>query len=240
MAIIDLREKNRGVSPVIAVILMVAITVILSSVIATFVLDIGSSLSESPPQASFSVEEQEITLYDAEMDDEDVLAVNITHEGGEAIKRSNLDVKISGEQAYGVVMGANSAGDGPDMPQYDPNKPGLYPGGGGATYQGHDAVVHPFDRFAYDDKTISAGETTVLVMHTNHFVDNDLDPETDRASYAFASGGSDNTLYYSEEGGSGDYEAKDDHEITAGETVSIIWSSGDGSPTILYEYEVSG
>ncbi|WP_255169851.1 type IV pilin [Natrononativus amylolyticus] len=46
-------EEERAVSPVIGVILMVAITVILAAVIAAFVLDIGST--SQPPQASFSV-----------------------------------------------------------------------------------------------------------------------------------------------------------------------------------------
>lgn len=44
---------NRAVSPVIGVILMVAITVILAAVIGTFVLGLGDSLGDSAPQASF-------------------------------------------------------------------------------------------------------------------------------------------------------------------------------------------
>ena len=39
-------DDSRGVSPVIGVILMVAITVILAAVIATFVLDLGSGVQE--------------------------------------------------------------------------------------------------------------------------------------------------------------------------------------------------
>jgi flagellin-like protein len=42
-----------AVSPVIGVILMVAITVILAAVIATFVLGLGESVSDTAPQASF-------------------------------------------------------------------------------------------------------------------------------------------------------------------------------------------
>jgi len=48
-------EDERAVSPVIGVILMVAITVILAAVIAAFVLDIGSG--GNPVQASFSVDQ---------------------------------------------------------------------------------------------------------------------------------------------------------------------------------------
>ena len=39
-------QLSRGVAPVIAVILMVAVTVILASVVAVFVLDVGGGLSE--------------------------------------------------------------------------------------------------------------------------------------------------------------------------------------------------
>ena len=47
-------QDDDAVSPVIGVILMVAITVILAAVIATFVLGLGDSLSNTAPQASFS------------------------------------------------------------------------------------------------------------------------------------------------------------------------------------------
>lgn len=47
-------KNNRGVSPVIGVILMVAITVILAAVIGTFVLGLGNQVSKQPPQASFN------------------------------------------------------------------------------------------------------------------------------------------------------------------------------------------
>ncbi|MCU4750975.1 type IV pilin N-terminal domain-containing protein [Halobacteria archaeon AArc-curdl1] len=53
----DRDEGERAVSPVIGVILMVAITVILAAVIAAFVLDLGSSTSSSP-QAGFTVNDE--------------------------------------------------------------------------------------------------------------------------------------------------------------------------------------
>jgi flagellin-like protein len=48
------QDDNRGVSPVIGVILMVAITVILAAVIGTFVLGLGENV-ESNPSAGISV-----------------------------------------------------------------------------------------------------------------------------------------------------------------------------------------
>ena len=50
-----LTGDERAVSPVIGVILMVAITVILAAVIGTFVLGLGDRVSQSAPQASFSL-----------------------------------------------------------------------------------------------------------------------------------------------------------------------------------------
>jgi len=50
------QNDDRAVSPVIGVILMVAITVILAAVIGTFVLGLGDSLGDSTPQASFTVD----------------------------------------------------------------------------------------------------------------------------------------------------------------------------------------
>jgi len=57
-------EEERAVSPVIGVILMVAITVILAAVIAAFVLDIGPG--DTDPSASYETDidgnEVEVTL----------------------------------------------------------------------------------------------------------------------------------------------------------------------------------
>ncbi|WP_321169147.1 type IV pilin N-terminal domain-containing protein [Natrarchaeobaculum sulfurireducens] len=50
-------EDERAVSPVIGVILMVAITVILAAVIAAFVLDLGGSVGEEP-QAGVDVSDE--------------------------------------------------------------------------------------------------------------------------------------------------------------------------------------
>ena len=48
--------EDRAVSPVIGVILMVAITVILAAVIGTFVLGLGQNIGNTAPQATINVE----------------------------------------------------------------------------------------------------------------------------------------------------------------------------------------
>ena len=57
---LELNNSENGVSPVIGVILMVAITVILAAVIGTFVLNLGGSVSETP-QAPLTYEQVDQT-----------------------------------------------------------------------------------------------------------------------------------------------------------------------------------
>jgi len=85
MRIKTLFDDDDAVSPVIGVILMVAITVILAAVIATFVLGLGDQVSNTSPQASFS------TDWEGSSGSAD--ALEITHSGGDTIKASDLYVR---------------------------------------------------------------------------------------------------------------------------------------------------
>lgn len=89
-----LYEDSEGVSPVIATILMVAIVVVLSAVIATFVLGLGSGVSDIAPQASFSFE-----WDDTEASTQDVL--NVTHDGGDTITARSLYLR--GDRGSGIT-----------------------------------------------------------------------------------------------------------------------------------------
>jgi flagellin-like protein len=80
-------DDSRAVSPVIGVILMVAITVILAAVIGTFVLGLGDSV-ESAPQASFDFS------YDT-----DTGNVDIRHRGGDNLDPANVEIRIDGSPA---------------------------------------------------------------------------------------------------------------------------------------------
>lgn len=73
-----------AVSPVIGVILMVAITVILAAVIATFVLGLGDAVSNTAPQASFQ--------FNPGSD-------KIIMTGGDEIEGSNIEIIFSGSGA---------------------------------------------------------------------------------------------------------------------------------------------
>ena len=73
-------RDDKAVSPVIGVILMVAITVILAAVIGTFVLGLGDDVTEATaPTADFD--------FDTDSDG----AVTITHSGGDSIDANELE-----------------------------------------------------------------------------------------------------------------------------------------------------
>jgi len=92
-------DDDRGVSPVIGVILMVAITVILAAVIGTFVLGLGDSL-EQAPQAQL----------DAEWDSTNSELV-ISHNGGDSIPDGELEFSFDDGTDSGTIEDP-STGDG--------------------------------------------------------------------------------------------------------------------------------
>jgi len=96
-------SDDRGVSPVIGVILMVAITVILAAVIGAFVLELGSSVATEQPQASF----------DFEVDGSNA---TVTHQGGSEIDNSSISVVLdksynNSEYHWGGADGIITAGE---------------------------------------------------------------------------------------------------------------------------------
>ncbi|WP_137289907.1 type IV pilin [Natronorubrum halophilum] len=86
-------KDERAVSPVIGVILMVAITVILAAVIAAFVLDMGD-LDESAPNAQYEWEVQTFGTDDR---------VTVTLTSGDDIETDNLAFNGGGEDTNSDV-----------------------------------------------------------------------------------------------------------------------------------------
>jgi len=98
----NLFDDERAVSPVIGVILMVAITVILAAVIGTFVLGLGDQLQETSPQASFGFDTTTVDVPDTgDADPTAVTAVEVSHQTGDVLQASNLNIVVNGAQAYG-------------------------------------------------------------------------------------------------------------------------------------------
>jgi len=94
-------DDDRAVSPVIGVILMVAITVILAAVIGTFVLGLGNQVQETSPNANIAFD------YTNDSDGDDTL--QITHETGDTIEASQVSVVVSGAENGGPDANAKYA-----------------------------------------------------------------------------------------------------------------------------------
>lgn len=81
-----------AVSPVIAVILMVAVTVVLSAAVGAFVLDIGNSATETRPQAKFA--------FESNVSSGSPDSLNLTHEGGDVLETDDLRLLVDGTEAW--------------------------------------------------------------------------------------------------------------------------------------------
>ena len=92
MDIKQLIHDDDAVSPVIGVILMVAVTVVLSAAIGAFVLDIGSAVTEQQPNA--------VIEFEYDIDPAADNAVLLRHTGGDELATSALRVTVDGTVAW--------------------------------------------------------------------------------------------------------------------------------------------
>jgi flagellin-like protein len=218
-------SQDRGVSPVIAVILMVAITVILASVVGAFVLDMTNKLSQSPPTAQFEFEQTNQTFVDADGSGEEwkqLRVVNITHTGGEQIDAKNIEVTINGQTGMDWTWQtvpndgccAYSTGD-----QGHPSlKQGRVPD--------KDKVGTPQHIFT---GTVSAGTSGRIVA-----VGPEEDSQFGTTLWTQTSGygiSGTSTYILHPNGDRGD-------TLNAGDTVQVVWTSS-GTSRVLAEYEVN-
>jgi flagellin-like protein len=109
----ETEKRQRAVSPVIGVILMVAITVILAAVIGAFVLEIGDQ-QETAPSTSFD-SEQQVKFYEAQ-EKANLTTVSVTHAGGDVLDISKTNIKIEGNASAWGVKEPDSGWD-PARPQ---------------------------------------------------------------------------------------------------------------------------
>ncbi|QGA83251.1 type IV pilin [Halomicrobium sp. LC1Hm] len=126
----QLFNDDDAVSPVIGVILMVAITVILAAVIASFVLGLGDQ-TQTTPTASFS--------FDYDADDNEVA---ITHDGGDPIAASELYVRGTTDSGSG---GTDLSGDNGNWKSGNPS--GAVSGSNSEVVAGDSATVDIEDGF---------------------------------------------------------------------------------------------
>jgi len=87
-----LLQDDRAVSPVIGVILMVAITVILAAVIGTFVLGLGENMQNTAPTASVSLSDASDGYVGSGASAADMFV--LSHDGGDALTQEDTKVVI--------------------------------------------------------------------------------------------------------------------------------------------------
>ncbi len=123
-------STSRGVSPVIGVILMVAITVILAAVIAAFVLDLGQGQSSSV-NAAVSIDKQSdgnvtISLTDKGNAEEVIIRTsdgnpaqtNTSSPADAILTTTGQSVNLDNSESYSVV--AKSGEDETQIGSYSP------------------------------------------------------------------------------------------------------------------------
>lgn len=87
-----LTDEN-AVSPVIGVVLMVAVTVILSAAVGAFVLDIGNAVTEAQPQTAIDFQYDPVS---GSPDD----TLTVTHGGGDRLDPAQITITIGGTEAW--------------------------------------------------------------------------------------------------------------------------------------------
>jgi len=118
MDIKELLNDDNAVSPVIGVILMVAITVILAAVIASFVLGLGDQAQNTTPTASFnfdydtgsSVTATADTLYTSSDGAANGYELTVTHDSGDDLDSANLELKDDDGESVEPWTGDVTAG----------------------------------------------------------------------------------------------------------------------------------
>ena len=167
MNVRNLFTDDDAVSPVIGVILMVAITVILAAVIGTFVLGLGDQVQSTSPQASFNFDYNNVSATPG-----DTLVV--THDGGDSIPSGQLNASVSDAHATDdsdsstykdVVFGSANPSDG-DL--YDT---GDVAAGSSSTLDRNDFATTGGDAVASGDH-LDLSAATVRVVWTSESGDN--------------------------------------------------------------------
>jgi flagellin-like protein len=115
--ITEVEQSNRAVSPVIGVILMVAITVILAAVIGAFVLEIGDQ-QETAPNTSFDADQQTLYYENCCGKSQNLTTVYLTLAGGDNLEISQTQLIIDGNSSvWGLDTDRQSEPNPPTAPR---------------------------------------------------------------------------------------------------------------------------
>jgi flagellin-like protein len=184
MNISRLFDDSEAVSPVIGVILMVAITVILAAVIGTFVLGLGDQVQSTNPSASFTFDYEEgISTRDSGSDPATLNVLTFTHDGGDLIADARLSVLVDGNPGYDIDPSGTadddtaqvplddgqdvSAGSSFQVAAYDTNTAsGTVSDGDGVSYDGTGGIESD------TGSQLMSGDETVRIVWTSEGGDN--------------------------------------------------------------------
>lgn len=100
-------RADRAVSPVVGVVLMVAITVVLSASVGAFVINMGSTIGRTPPQATLNVADAPEDFDGEEFNDFQDFIV-IQHGGGDRFLLADISIIIrwasSNEKVFSLIQ----------------------------------------------------------------------------------------------------------------------------------------
>nr|WP_049904840.1 type IV pilin N-terminal domain-containing protein [Natrialba asiatica] len=110
-------KDERAVSPVIGVILMVAITVILAAVIAAFVLDMGDNMGQGQVNAGVSADvsntDQQVTISVDTMGDAEEFKLageNVTSNATLTLNETGDTIRVSNDSSNGEDLLTDASG----------------------------------------------------------------------------------------------------------------------------------
>jgi flagellin-like protein len=94
-----LPDDERGVTPTVATVLVIAIAVTLSAVMGTYVLQMGQEIGEKPPQASFTCDGSGMTMQSGDRIHVDrldgVVASDINGDGDDYLEAGETVVGVT-------------------------------------------------------------------------------------------------------------------------------------------------
>lgn len=210
----------RAVSPVVGVVLLVAVTVVMAGTVGAFLFMLGDT-SEPPPTASLTPEQTEEFVIATGGLNRSFTAVTITHRGGDSIQHDRVEVLVNGEPAYGI-----NASDDP-CAAAGPN--------------GWVAGANCARTLWNTSKRVTVGDS-ITVVHKNSSATADGVGYTapDQDVFPGVSDDVDGSLYVQNRD---PFFAKVDGtaiQLTTGDTVEVVWTreSEDGG-VVLLEYTVT-
>jgi flagellin-like protein len=204
-------ESNRAVSPVIGVILMVAITVILAAVIGAFVLEIGDQ-QETAPSTSFDSEQA--TKFYWGQNKANLTTVDISHAGGNVIDITQADIKIEANSSAWGLQKARTSGNAADWDYVRP-QPDVR------------------QTLGTNEKAeFTSGQTWSVLGYEGH-----ADDLVENKNYygAYFDGDGDGQTEMQIKSGVG----KITKDMEGGESVNVVWTASSGGKTqTLFKYTV--